>query len=104
MDCATSMQSCKLLSTQYSSSDNFSSWFFQLIESQQFDRAFNECRHHRSAQSPLLRLCELIPMTQKSSSRLHFDERSRLHFANDRPATLSDRDATQQQRCDSDAS
>jgi hypothetical protein len=64
-------------------------WFCQFIDSQLFDRAFNKCRHCRSGQSPLLKLFELIPM--KSSSN--------LSFANDRPATLRDRNATQGPRC-----
>ena len=65
------------------------------IEPQQFDRAFDKCRHHRSAQSPLLKLCELIPM--KSSSRLHFAndaERPRCDSATAMQPRQCDRDAT----------
>ncbi len=67
----------------------------QCIQPQQFDRASDKCRHHRSAQSLLLKLCELIPM--KSSSRLHFAndaERLRCDSATAMQPRQCDRDAT----------
>ena len=56
-------------------------------------------RRHVSSKEAWWRM-KVLPT--KLSSRLHF--RSRLDSANDRPATLSERDATQQPRCNRDAS
>ena len=78
-------------STQYFSCTSV--WFRQCIKSQQFDRAVDKCRRRRSAQSPLLNLCELVPM--KSSSR--------LHFANDAERPQCDSATTMRARCDRDA-
>ncbi len=78
-------------STQYFSCTSV--WFRQFIKSQQFDRAIDKCRRRRSAQSPLLKLCELIPMNSSS----------RLHSANDaeRPRCCSA--TTMQARCECNA-